>query len=178
MRVAIGLLTTILLGSLGTPLGAAHRLPVETKGPTPEQRLALLQVAGEELRDAILRRDIKWVLSNLRPRGVLIVDEPYSKERIRKALSDPGSWLYSYLFGAAQGTAERMDPGKLSVRGYLLAAKDLQVHVTFRTIRGSGNMEYGWVEYRSSNFEDAWWRGTGFAWRNGRWWLSDLFPPD
>ena len=98
-----------------------------------------------EIKDAVLREDVDYLMKYVAPSGTYFIDAHYTYEEIRELLQGKESWLYKFLF-------EDED----SVKKYFEDVPDLEIEI----------MPYGPAEagYKSVSFL-YWLRSKVHSWK-------------
>ncbi len=137
----------------------------------PKARLEELKNTGVRIREIILRKDVSAFLEYVRPD-----QDDFTYESVKRELQDSTSWLYGNLFDSQvlQRHGKKSEH-LISVRDYLLRAKEVKVTRGFYKDKGQNKIDWGWLMFRSSNFPKKQWPLATFSYNKGKWWITDMF---
>ena len=132
---------------------------VDALADTREAYVTELRKIGDELKRAILSRDIKGILKYVNKEGIFCIDNRIAFDRVEKDLKAPDSQLYTNLFGRG------------GMKEYFESAKDQTIRINFSVVNGKENIRSTCLRYTSSNYAD--WPEVCFYFEDGKWGIND-----
>lgn len=128
------------------------------EGLREHREKSLLKVA-EDVRQGILKKDVKTILKYVSKSGIACVDGVIPYEQVKNDLDDHSSWLYTYLFDPVMFSNKYKSMyHPISLYEYFEKSGHVDIKVNF--MAGNHNNQFNWagVHYENSN---------GIAWPNG-----------
>lgn len=129
---------------------------------------------GAELQRAIEAGDTGALLARVPASGLRCGARVVPREKVRRDLQDPRSWLHGALVGGAGYAPPRGGPA--SLRAFFEHAREIAVAVSFLSDPRAGPVGRPCLEYRSHDTV-APAVPLCFEARGGRWWLTDSLYP-
>ena len=110
---------------------------------------------AQEMKIAVINRDVKAIIRHVNPRGMYFLDRFYTFDEVVRLIEDKDSWLYKHMFEESK-----------SVRNYFIRAKGNKYIIQ--------HMGKGWISivYQSSNYERSEWIESCFYLVDKKWYFN------
>ncbi len=183
------LLIVFLTFGMGTSWGKENQLDLlsgEEKA-TYYKRLAELQKVGEELFHIIVNEDVDRLANFLHGSIRVAVGADYylDKNELLARLKDKNSFEYCRLFNSkcyqekVRGYRKEAREWK-SIKDYLINVKNLKINAEIKKrFRGGYYLSWGYISFNWEGKKPFWEKETfvspSFIYRDGKWWLSNMF---
>ncbi len=113
-----------------------------------------LKKVGLEIKEIILRHDVKRILKYVATDGISCVDGMIPLSKVKKDLNDKNSWLYGYLFSPEVFEKKYKDElFPMGLAKYFKDATNVQVEVSFMEVKGKKVHDYACIRYKAENIK-------------------------
>ncbi len=114
------------------------------EGLKERREKSLLKVA-EDVRQGILRKDVKTILKYVSKSGIACVDGVIPYEQVKNDLDDHSSWLYTYLFDPALFNSKYAHLGWHPISLYEYFKKSGQVNIKVHFMGDDHRNQFNWA---------------------------------